>query len=246
MFVADLAGASHGALDGDGGQAEAGPQADLAQRLADELGRRRHLDDGEVARELDVVEDVRHDQAVRDPHRHLALREDHARDAELLENASVERRHRLGDDVLDAELLDQRDDQQARLDVLADRDDRDVDVLDAGGAQRPLVGGVELARRATPGRPGRRTLSSSPSMPITSCPSCASVVAIAEPNRPSPITANVRLAMVLSSSDQDLAFGIPELRLGRRPRCATAIASVSGPTRPMNIIAIDQQLADRA
>ena len=39
------------------------------------------------------------------------------------------------------------------------------------------------------------TRSSLPSMPITSCPSCDSVVAMAAPKRPSPMTAKVRLAM---------------------------------------------------
>ena len=43
------------------------------------------------------------------------------------------------------------------------------------------------------------------------------VVAMAAPNRPNPITANVRLAMALPLPDQDLAFGILQFRLRPRP-----------------------------
>ena len=201
-----------------------------------------HFDDREVARQLDVVDDVRDDQAVRHPDGHFALREDHPRDAQLLQDAAVQRRHRLGDDVGDAQLLHQRHHQQARLDVLADRDHRHVDVLDAGARAAPARRWRRASPRATPGRPATRTRSSSPSMPITSWPSCDSVVAMAEPNRPRPITANVRLAMEVSLIRSGPCLRGTAAWAGRRPACATAIASVSGPTRPMNIIAIISSL----
>src|SRR5688572_2157405 len=55
------------------------------------------------------------------------------------------------------------------------------------------------------------TRDSSPSTPMTSCPSSVSVMAIADPNRPSPMTPNCfRFTLrLLALPDQELALGVP-------------------------------------
>src|SRR5687768_14931028 len=55
------------------------------------------------------------------------------------------------------------------------------------------------------------TRDSSPSTPMTSCPSSVSVMAIADPNRPRPMTPNCfRFTLrLLALPDQELALGMP-------------------------------------
>src|SRR5688500_11103166 len=77
-------------LDGDEGQAQPRPQFKLLQGSADERFGRGQLHDAEISGQLDVIDYVRHHQAVRDPDRHLALGKDHPRYAELLQDTPVQ------------------------------------------------------------------------------------------------------------------------------------------------------------
>jgi len=56
----------------------------------------------------------------------------------------VEGRDGLRDNLVDAELDELHDHEQAGLDVLADGDNGHVDVLDAGRAECLVIGGIEL------------------------------------------------------------------------------------------------------
>jgi hypothetical protein len=56
----------------------------------------------------------------------------------------VERRHGLGDDAADPEVLHEHDRQQAGLDVLADRDDRHVHVLPLAHFRNSLSGNLRF------------------------------------------------------------------------------------------------------
>ena len=58
----------------------------------------------------------------------------------------MQRRHRLGDDLRHAQVLHLHHHEQTGLDVLADRDHRDVGLVDAGLPKRAHVRGVDLER----------------------------------------------------------------------------------------------------
>ena len=77
-------------------------------------------------------------------HAHLALRDDDAVGADPEQDLLVQRVGGASDEVAHAEALEQQRRHDARLDLLRDRDDADVVVLQPEVAQRLLVGGVGL------------------------------------------------------------------------------------------------------
>lgn len=131
-------------LDADDGDPVLGAQRRLGKGPADRFSRRFELDDGEAIVELDVV-----DQATRQqmggPLAGVALGIDDVPGPDPLQDAPVSRCDGLGPHLTHAEVDQDAGAEQARLDVVADGDHGDVELLGPELTHGVLVGGVGLS-----------------------------------------------------------------------------------------------------
>lgn len=114
----------------------------VLQGLAYEFLRAYDFHDAEAFHERQEVEHVRAVQAFGKGDGRVAFRVENIRDAELFQNARVGGATGFRDDVLDAELLEVQDSEEARFQVFADADDNGVRLLERDARELLLAGTV--------------------------------------------------------------------------------------------------------
>ena len=100
------------------------------------------------------VEDIGGDERTGDALPHIALREDNAVSADLIEDAGMEVIDGLREDFGDASFLEQNRCEDAGADIRANGNDGGIEVLHAEFRKRILIHGIRLNRLRHVGRDG--------------------------------------------------------------------------------------------